>query len=106
MPVFQLHKALIFPPVELSESNGLLAVGGDLASERLIMAYTNGIFPWFGEDEPILWWSPDPRLVLFPEKLHVSRSMQQTLQQGRFSVTYDRCFREVITACRIKVQVP
>ena len=100
MPVFQLNETLIFPPVELSEANGLLAVGGDLAPERLIMAYTNGIFPWFGEDEPILWWSPDPRLVLFPAKLHVSRSMRQTLQQGRFSVTYDRCFREVVTACR------
>jgi leucyl/phenylalanyl-tRNA--protein transferase len=101
MPVFQLNEALIFPPVELSEANGLLAVGGDLAPERLIMAYTNGIFPWFGEGEPILWWSPDPRLVLFPAKLHVSRSMKQTLQQERFTFTYDRCFREVVTACRV-----
>jgi leucyl/phenylalanyl-tRNA--protein transferase len=100
MPVFQLNEALIFPPVELSEANGLLAVGGDLTPERLIMAYTNGIFPWFGEDEPILWWSPDPRLILFPAKLHVSRSMKQTLKQGIFPVTYDHCFREVITACR------
>jgi leucyl/phenylalanyl-tRNA--protein transferase len=101
MPVFRLNESLIFPPVELSEANGLLAMGGDLAPERLITAYANGIFPWFGEDEPILWWSPDPRLVLFPAKLHVSRSMHQTLQQGRFPVTFDRCFREVITACRV-----
>jgi leucyl/phenylalanyl-tRNA--protein transferase len=101
MPVFRLNEALVFPSVELSEANGLLAVGGDLAPERLIMAYGQGIFPWFGEDEPILWWSPDPRLVVFPAKLHVSRSMRQILKQKIFTVTYDRCFREVITACRL-----
>jgi leucyl/phenylalanyl-tRNA--protein transferase len=100
MPVFRLNEGLIFPPVELSETNGLLAVGGDLAPERLIMAYANGIFPWFGDEQPILWWSPDPRLVLFPAKLHISRSMRQTLKQSIFPVTYDRCFRAVITACR------
>jgi leucyl/phenylalanyl-tRNA--protein transferase len=100
MPVFRLNEALNFPPVELSEANGFLAVGGDLEPERLIMAYANGIFPWFGEDQPILWWSPDPRLVVFPEKLHVSRSMRQILKQKIFAVTYDRCFREAITACR------
>jgi leucyl/phenylalanyl-tRNA--protein transferase len=101
MPVFRLNEALLFPSVELSEANGLLAVGGDLAPERLIMAYGQGIFPWFGDDEPILWWSPDPRLVVFPAKLHVSRSMRQILKQKIFAVTYDRCFREVITACRL-----
>ncbi len=100
MPVFRLTERPIFPPVELSEQNGLLAVGGDLSPERLLAAYAQGIFPWFGEDEPFLWWSPDPRLVLFPEKLHVSRSMRQALSHDRFRVTYDRCFREVITACR------
>lgn len=100
MPVFRLTEELIFPPVALSEANGLLAVGGDLAPERLILAYANGIFPWFEEEQPILWWSPDPRLVLFPEKLHVSRTMRQILKQKIFAVTYDRCFREVITACR------
>jgi leucyl/phenylalanyl-tRNA--protein transferase len=100
MPIFRLNEALIFPPVALSEANGLLAVGGDLAPERLIMAYSNGIFPWSGEDQPILWWSPDPRLVLFPEKLHVSRSMRQILKQKIFVITYDHCFREVIMACR------
>jgi leucyl/phenylalanyl-tRNA--protein transferase len=100
MPIVWLHDELIFPPVELSEANGLLAVGGDLSPERLIAAYTQGIFPWFGEHQPVLWWSPDPRLVLFPEKLHVSRSMQQIEKQKIFAVTYDRCFRDVITACR------
>ncbi len=100
MPVFRLNKELLFPPVELSEKNGLLALGGDLAPERLILAYSQGIFPWFGEDEPILWWSPDPRLVIFPPKVHVSRSLRQTLRRAIFQVTYDRSFRAVITACR------
>ena len=100
MPVFLLSQELIFPAVEVSEKNGLLALGGDLSPERLKIAYEKGIFPWFGEDDPILWWSPDPRLVLFPDKLHVSRSMRQTLKQGIFQVTFDRCFREVIRACR------
>ena len=100
MPIFRLNETLIFPPAELSEADGLLAVGGDLAPERLITAYRSGIFPWFGEDQPILWWSPDPRLVLFPEKLHVSRSMRQVLKQNIFTVTYDHCFHAVITACR------
>ena len=100
MPVFLMSHELIFPAVELSEKNGLLAVGGDLSPERLKIAYEKGIFPWFGKDDPILWWSPDPRLVLLPDKLHVSRSMRQTLKQGVFQVTFDRCFREVIMACR------
>jgi leucyl/phenylalanyl-tRNA---protein transferase len=100
MPVFQLPDDPVFPPVELSEANGLLALGGDLAPERLIMAYSRGIFPWFGEEQPILWWSPDPRLILRPEKLHVSRSMRQTLKQQVFTITYDHCFRAVTTACR------
>ncbi len=100
MPVFRLNKELLFPPVELSEKNGLLALGGDLSPERLILAYSQGIFPWFSEDEPILWWSPDPRLVIFPPKVHVSRSMRRVLRREFFQVTYDRSFREVITACR------
>ncbi len=100
MPVFRLAKEPVFPPAELSEANGLLALGGDLSPERLVKAYGQGIFPWFGEDDPILWWSPDPRLVLFPEKVHVSRTMGQTLKQGTFRISYDSCFREVIMACR------
>lgn len=100
MPVFRLNHELTFPPVALSEDNGLLALGGDLSPERLKAAYSRGIFPWFGEDDPILWWSPDPRLVLLPDKLHVSRSMQKILRKGVFQVTYDVCFREVVVACR------
>lgn len=90
-----------FPNVDqaLEEPNGLLAVGGDLSSERLLSAYRRGIFPWYGEDQPILWWSPDPRCVLFPEDLTVSRSLRATLKKGRFEVSIDRGFREVMVAC-------
>lgn len=91
-----------FPDPEteaLREPNGLLAVGGDLSPPRLIRAYREGIFPWFSEGEPILWWSPDPRLVLFPEKLKVSRSLRKILKKGRFEVTFDRAFGEVIRLC-------
>ena len=100
MPVFRLSRRLIFPPVEMSEKNGLLAVGGDLSPERLILAYKQGIFPWYAEGEPILWWSPDPRFVLFPEKLKVTRSMGQTLKKNLFTVTCDRNFRDVMEGCR------
>jgi leucyl/phenylalanyl-tRNA--protein transferase len=90
-----------FPAVEhaLREPGGLLAIGGDLCSERLLLAYRSGIFPWYGPDQPILWWSPDPRLVLFPEQLHVSRSLARTLRRGQFTVTMDRDFCAVITRC-------
>jgi leucyl/phenylalanyl-tRNA--protein transferase len=90
-----------FPPVEvaLDEPDGLLAVGGSLAPERLLNAYRHGIFPWYSDDQPILWWSPDPRSVLFPEHLHISRSLRKTLRQGRFRLTMDRAFAEVIDAC-------
>ncbi|TKS60791.1 MAG: leucyl/phenylalanyl-tRNA--protein transferase [Nitrospira sp.] len=90
---------LRFPPVEQASPEGLLAVGGDLRPERLLEAYRHGIFPWYNDDQPILWWSPDPRAVLFPEKLHVSRSLQRTIRRGLFTVTLDTCFREVITQC-------
>jgi leucyl/phenylalanyl-tRNA--protein transferase len=90
-----------FPAVEhaLREPDGLLALGGDLCSERLLLAYRSGIFPWFGPDQPILWWSPDPRLVLFPEQLHISRSLARTLRRDRFKVTLDRDFDAVIAQC-------
>jgi leucyl/phenylalanyl-tRNA--protein transferase len=90
---------LHFPPVDLSTPEGLLAVGGDLRPERLLEAYRHGIFPWYSDDQPILWWSPDPRTVLFPEKLHVSRSMKRSLRPGLFSVTLDRRFRDVMQQC-------
>lgn len=83
----------------LSNPNGLLAVGGCLSIERLLNAYKRGIFPWYNADEPILWWSPDPRLVLFPDKLIVSRSLRKTLRKGLFSVTFDQAFAEVMNAC-------
>ncbi|MFA5180847.1 MAG: leucyl/phenylalanyl-tRNA--protein transferase [Syntrophales bacterium] len=100
MPIFRLTEEIVFPPPRLAAEGGLLAVGGDLATERLILAYQNGIFPWYGEGEPILWWSPDPRFVLFPDKLKVSRSMRGLLKKNLFTVTFDTCFREVVAACQ------
>lgn len=90
-----------FPDVShaLHEPNGLLAVGGCLSNRRLLNAYRNGIFPWFSEGEPILWWSPDPRLVLFPERLHASHSLRKTMRSGTFQFSFDRCFEAVINAC-------
>lgn len=100
MPVYRLPDAVRFPPVDHAEKNGLLAVGGDLSPERLLTAYREGIFPWYADGEPILWWSPDPRFVLFPVELHVSRSMRQFLKKRTVRITFDRAFRKVISACR------
>lgn len=90
-----------FPPVELAlrEPNGLLAIGGDLQPERLLNAYRNGIFPWFSEGQPILWWSPDPRSVLFPPELRVGRSLRKTIRQARFTITVDQAFDQVTQQC-------
>src|SRR5512147_1991439 len=90
-----------FPDVELAlkEPDGLLAIGGDLSPVRLLTAYVNGIFPWYGPGQPILWWSPDPRRVLLPEALHISRSLQKTLRKRTFRVTLDAAFEEVIGHC-------
>ncbi len=90
-----------FPPLHeaLDEPNGLLAAGGCLSSERLINAYRHGVFPWFSEGEPILWWSPDPRLVLFPHQLHISKRLAKTLRQAKFEVTTNRAFARVIEQC-------
>jgi leucyl/phenylalanyl-tRNA--protein transferase len=92
---------LWFPRVELAlqEPNGLLAVGGDLSEDRLLLAYRSGIFPWYGPGQPILWWSPDPRLVLLPSRLRVSRSLVKTIRKGMFSLTLDQAFDDVIRAC-------
>jgi leucyl/phenylalanyl-tRNA--protein transferase len=90
---------LEFPNVEEANEEGLLAVGGDLSPERLLLAYQNGIFPWFNEDALILWWSPDPRMVLFPEKIKISKSMRKVLREEKFRLTVNTCFREVIEYC-------
>jgi leucyl/phenylalanyl-tRNA--protein transferase len=99
MPVFALNDSLSFPPPQLARSDGLLAVGGDLRPERLLLAYRLGIFPWYSPGEPLLWWAPDPRLVLFPDELKISRRLARTLRQGRFSVSADRDFAQVIHLC-------
>lgn len=90
-----------FPPVEraLRDPNGLLAAGADLSPDRLIDAYAHGIFPWFGEEDPVLWWSPDPRMVLFTTEVHVSRSLRRTIRSGRMNVTLDSCFTRVMEGC-------
>ena len=98
-PYFVLDDRLRFPPVESANEEGLLAVGGDLSPERLLLAYRNGIFPWFNDDALILWWSPDPRMVLFPEKIKVSKSMKKVLKSGRFRLTKNSCFEDVIAHC-------
>ena len=90
---------LRFPPVELASPEGLLAVGGDLRAERLLEAYRHGIFPWYNPGQPILWWSPDPRAVLFPPRLRVSRSLRKSLKRKNFEVTLDTAFRDVIENC-------
>jgi leucyl/phenylalanyl-tRNA--protein transferase len=99
VPVYRLIDQLAFPPPELAEPDGLLAVGGDLSPARLLLAYSMGIFPWFNDGDPILWWSPDPRCILDPCGLHVSRSLARTLRRGAFRVTIDRAFAAVIDAC-------
>lgn len=94
-----LSDDLYFPPVESATIDGLLAYGGDLSEERLLLAYKSGIFPWYDENSPILWWSPDPRMVLFPEKLKISKSMKKILSDARFRITVNTCFTRVIDQC-------
>ena len=100
MPVYQMiPKIPLFPPIEEAEDDGLLAVGGDLTKERLIYAYQRGIFPWYEVGQPILWWSPDPRLVLFPNEIKISRSLRKVLRKGRFEIRFDTAFQDVIKSC-------
>lgn len=99
MPVLLHPKKLVFPPYDMANEEGLLAVGGDLSPQRLLLAYRSGIFPWYGADLPILWFCPDPRFVLFPKHLRVSKSMKQVLQRKQFTITYDTAFAAVINAC-------
>jgi leucyl/phenylalanyl-tRNA--protein transferase len=97
--VFRLPREPVFPDPELAEPDGLLAVGGDLSPERLLRAYREGIFPWYSDDTPILWWSPDPRMVLLPEELHVPRSLERTIRQGTYRIRADTAFVDVIRRC-------
>jgi leucyl/phenylalanyl-tRNA--protein transferase len=97
--IFRLDKRLLFPEPALAEPDGLLAVGGDLSTQRLVLAYQSGIFPWYSDDSPILWYSPHERFVLYLQELKISKSMRQVLRSGKFTITADTCFNEVITAC-------
>jgi leucyl/phenylalanyl-tRNA--protein transferase len=98
MPAYRLDQRLIFPPVEDAQ-DGLLAVGGDLRPERLVLAYSSGIFPWYEEGQPVLWHSPDPRMVLRPDALRVPRSLRQVLRRKRYRITMDQAFRRVVESC-------
>jgi leucyl/phenylalanyl-tRNA--protein transferase len=99
MPIFSLDKDFIFPPVYLAEPDGLLAVGGDLSMERLVIAYRSGIFPWY-EGDHILWWSPDPRFVLFPDQLIITKSMRSVINKNVFRFSVNEAFAEVISSCK------
>ncbi|MHC4840067.1 MAG: leucyl/phenylalanyl-tRNA--protein transferase [Planctomycetota bacterium] len=104
MPIYQLPEEPIFPPAEEAEEDGVLAVGGDFSPERLLNAYGNGIFPWPHEGYPLLWFSPDPRMVLKPSELKIARSLRQKINKQPFEVRFDTAFREVMIACRDKVR--
>jgi leucyl/phenylalanyl-tRNA---protein transferase len=99
MPIYRLTKELVFPPAEHAE-DGVLAVGGDLSPERLLLAYRSGIFPWYEEGLPILWHSPDPRCVLLTDKIHVGRSLRKVLKKATYEIRFDTRFRDVIRACK------
>lgn len=106
LEIWQLDQELWFPSpnLALEEPNGLLAFGGDLSAERLLLAYQNGIFPWFNEGEPPLWWSPAPRMVLYPKEIKISRSLRKRINRQEFQITFDRCFAQVIEQCAISRQ--
>lgn len=99
MPIYKLNDELIFPDPSLADDGGLLAVGGDLRLERILLAYSMGIFPWYSDGQPYLWWSPDPRAILFPEEVHISKSLRRVLRSHKFSVRFDSRFSDVICQC-------
>ncbi len=99
MPVFQLPEEVVFPKPELAGPDGLLAVGGDLSVKRLLTAYAHGIFPWYSEGQPVLWWSPDPRMVLFPEEFKRHKNLRRLVHSGKFAVSVNTDFAGVIAAC-------
>lgn len=103
MPVFVLSDENVFPPPNLAAEEGLLAIGGDLSTERLLNAYSNGIFPWYSEGEPIMWWSPTPRMVVFPKNYRPSKNLHRTVRKGVFELRFDSAFADVVEAC---AQVP
>ncbi|MDF4220553.1 leucyl/phenylalanyl-tRNA--protein transferase [Maribacter huludaoensis] len=97
--MYFLNDELIFPPVDSANTEGLLAVGGDLSPERLLLAYQSGIFPWFDNDSIILWWSPDPRMILYPHQIKISKSMRKVIRSNQFRLTKNTCFKEVLEYC-------
>ena len=99
MPIYRLPREFFFPPPEEAEPSGLLAIGGGLEPQRLVLAYSQGIFPWYSEGQPILWFSPDPRFVLYPEEFHMSRSLKKRIKKRDFVVTFDQDFSSVINQC-------
>ncbi|GGK55842.1 MULTISPECIES: leucyl/phenylalanyl-tRNA--protein transferase [Flavobacteriaceae] len=98
--MFLLSKDLVFPPVHLADKDGLLAIGGDLSLERLLLAYKSGIFPWYNPGEPIIWYSPNLRMVLFPKDLKISKSMKQIIRKNEFKITFNKNFKAVISNCK------
>lgn len=98
--MFLLTNKLVFPEVQLADENGMIAIGGDLSVERLTLAYKSGIFPWFNQGEPIIWYSPNPRMILFPSELKISKSMKQVLRKKEFKVTFNQNFEQVIFNCK------
>ena len=98
--MFLLGSEFDFPPIELASEEGIIAIGGDLHPERLLAAYHNGIFPWYNEGEPIIWYSPNPRMVLFPKEVKISKSMRKILRNGAFMVTFNQKFTQVIRNCK------
>jgi len=101
MPIFKLGVHKEFPPAELADEDGIIAIGGDLSYQRLLNAYASGIFPWYNANEPIIWWSPDPRLVLFTNELHISKSMKKLLNRDEFTITFNKAFEDVIRNCSL-----
>lgn len=98
--MFLLSNELYFPPVTEADEEGILAIGGDLSTQRLILAYRNGIFPWYSDDEPIIWWCPNPRFVLFPDEIKISKSMRAVIKKQTYSFTINNCFNNVIKNCK------
>jgi len=97
--MYFLTDELVFPPLDSANVEGLLAVGGDLSPERLLLAYQSGIFPWFDNDSIILWWSPDPRMILYPNEIKISKSMRKVIRDNKFTLTVNTCFKEVLEHC-------